>query len=177
MTEKIYISVGGNIGNREENMSNTVKTIARQMKITAISSLYETTPWGMPGQPNFLNAVICADYDGEPDKLFAILQAIEDELGRTRSRVWSSRTVDLDILLFGTRIINTLHLIIPHRHLALRDFYLVPLLEIFQDAVEPTSGIKYCEYERRMPTQIRTIIAKKEVTLWQDTITSLLKVQ
>ena len=177
MDDFVYISLGGNIGEREKWLTNALNEIYRRdgIQLTAISSLYDTEPWGMSAQPNFLNAVVEVKFSGEPHRLLDILQEIENTLGRERRGIWAPRTVDLDILLFGKQILDTARLTIPHRYLLLRDFFLVPLIEISPNVVHPISGAKLSDYERRLPPQLRTIKARKEVELWQDTITSLLK--
>lgn len=176
MNDEIYISLGGNIGDRAENLSSAVDRIARRMDVIALSSLYETEPWGLTGQPNFLNAVARIGYNDEPNVLLKDLQEIETELGRMRKTFWGKRTIDIDILLFGKVVITKPDLMIPHKYLLMRDFFIVPLLEIAPDIVHPVSRRKIAYYHEKMPQQLRTIISIKKDDRWQDIITSLSKV-
>jgi len=178
MTEKIFIALGGNIPDIdtvEKNLSEALLEIGRFCEIISVSSLYETSPWGMHNQKNFLNAVVSANFDGEPYELLSHTRGIERKIGRDKSGKWGPRKIDLDIILFGKRIIDEIDLIIPHRYLVFRDFFLVPLLEIEKECVNPNDGRKLSEYLERIPEQLRTIIGKREGKIWQNTITSLSK--
>lgn len=177
MRERVYIALGGNIGDVVKNFCRAAELIAQRCTIAKASSLYETEPWGLRDQPNFINAVIEIETALSPEDLLYFLQEIEDELGRQRQIRWGRRTIDLDIILFGSRMIDTVELKIPHRYLLYRDFFLVPLLEIEPDAEYPADGRKLAYFLERLPQQLRTIIGKKEDSLWKDTITSLLRAQ
>ncbi len=167
MSETVYIAFGSNVGDREGNLVKALGALARKCRVVAISSVYETEPWGFEKQPRFLNAVVKVEFDGEPEELLEILRQIEVSLGRQRRRKWAPRTIDLDILIFGSRRIDTPELCIPHKYLLLRDFFLVPLVEVDPDVVHPTDGVRLSEYAVRVPPQLRTIIGKKEVPRWQ----------
>ncbi len=173
MTEKVFISLGTNIGDLEQNLCTALCEICRDCKLLSASSIYETEPWGMKEQQNFLNAMIWIEYDNEPIELLYYLQAIEENIGKNKGGKWGPRKIDLDIILFGNRIINTMDLIIPHKYLLFRDFFLIPLLEIAPNITYPVDGKRLSEYSERIPPQLKTIISKKEVNLWRDTITSL----
>ncbi|MCD6596002.1 2-amino-4-hydroxy-6-hydroxymethyldihydropteridine diphosphokinase [bacterium] len=178
MKEKIFIALGGNIPNTQgvaQNFCKALLEIAVYCDIISVSSIYETKPWGIQNQKNFLNAVVSANFDGEPDELLSITQKIESEIGRGKSDKWGQRKIDLDIILFGNRVIGEMDLTIPHKYLIFRDFFLIPLLEIEPETVNPVDGRKISEYVERIPDQLKTIIGKKEVSIWQNTITSLSK--
>ena len=176
MKEIAYIALGGNIGDVVENFCRAIEAIARENTVLGASSIYETEPWGEIEQPNFLNAVVKIATTMEPLNLLHFLQEIEDALGRRREVRWGARTIDLDIVLFGSRIIDSVELTVPHRYLLYRDFFLLPLLEIDPELETPT-GAKLSRFAQRIPSQLRTIIGKREEPLWDDTITSLLKDQ
>lgn len=172
----IYLGLGTNQENKEENLINTLKLIFRDINIHSASSIYLTTPWGYPSQPDFYNAVISLKFDGSPQELLNFVKNVEQEIGRARSEIpWGPRKIDIDILLFDNLIINTPTLTIPHKFLVLRDFFLVPLLEISPDEIYPIDNRMLREYERRFPIQIRTIKSRLESKKWQDIITSLLR--
>ena len=177
MEDEIYISLGGNVGEREKFLCSAIEKIADKMNVLAASSLYETEPWGLTGQPNFLNAVLRVSFGGKPEEILKIFQEIEDELGRERKVVWGKRTIDIDILLFGNLIISTPALTIPHRYLLMRDFFMVPLVEIAPDVKHPLFDGKISDFEKKLPPQLRTIINIKEDETWRSITTSLLKDQ
>jgi len=173
MAADVYIAFGSNVGDRERNLTDALQAIARKMPIIGASSIYETEPWGLTKQRNFWNAVVAAQWDGEPVELLAFLESVEIAHGRKEKGTGAPRTIDLDILLFGARVIRRLDLVIPHRYLEMRDFFLVPLLEIAPETAHPATRIRLSEYMRRLPPQLKTIVAKKESALWLDTTTSL----
>jgi len=107
------------------------------LRVSKVSSLYETEAWGEIGQPAFLNAVAQLDTQTNALGLLRILQGIEADLGRVRTAHWGPRVIDLDILLFGQEVIAEETLRVPHPELAHRKFVLVPLLEVNPDAFHP----------------------------------------
>lgn len=127
-----YIGLGANLGNCELTLRRAIEHIKKipAVKLLRVSSFYETEPWGIDGQPNFINAAIKISTDLEPLTLLDELQRIELELGRIRREHWGARTIDLDILLIDGREISSERLTVPHKFLFARDFALVPLKEI-----------------------------------------------
>ena len=101
------------------------------VKLLRVSSFYESEPWGVVNQPNFLNAAIKISTELEPLTLLDELQLIESELGRVRREHWGARTIDLDILLIEGREFSSERLTVPHKFLFERDFAMIPLKEIF----------------------------------------------
>ena len=137
----VYIGIGSNLGNREENCRNAIKLLIESgIKVTKLSSKLETDPWGVVDQPKFINMAIKAETDQEPPALLHILENIETELGRRSEIRWGPRVIDLDILLYNTRIIKTPNLEIPHPGMQDRDFVLKPLAEIAPDVQHPVFG-------------------------------------
>ena len=131
MTE-VYIGFGSNLGNRQNNI-NTALSLLGQLKevdIVKVSSIIETDPLGGPKQDKFLNGVIKIMTTFSPDELLSALQVIENQLGRKREVRFGPRTIDLDILLYGDKIINSSKLKIPHPHMFEREFVMRPLREI-----------------------------------------------
>jgi len=102
--------------------------------------LFQSPPMGPQDQPDYLNAVALLETELGPERLLDGLQAIEDQHGRLRSRHWGERTLDLDILLYGDRQINTARLTVPHIGLAEREFVLYPLEKIQPELVVPGKG-------------------------------------
>ena len=134
----VFIGIGSNLGNREENCRNAIKLLIESgIKVTKLSSKFETEPWGVVDQPKFINMTIKAETDKEPSDLLRVLKNIETELGRRTEIRWGPRVIDLDILLYDDQIISTADLEIPHPEMRDRDFVLKPLAEIAPDIRHP----------------------------------------
>ena len=128
-----YLGLGSNLGNRELTLRRAIELVKKipNVKLLRVSSFYQTEPWGVKNQPNFINAAIKISTELEPLKLLDELQRIELELGRIRREHWGARTIDIDILLIDGIKISSERLTVPHKFLFERDFALVPLKEIF----------------------------------------------
>lgn len=134
----VYLGIGSNLGRREENCLKALKAIEEKgMKVKKQSLLYETEPWGVREQPDFINMAIEVETDLPPDKLLQIVKEIEKEMGRTETYKWGPRIIDIDILLYDDLIYETSDLKIPHPFMHERDFVLRPLSEIAPDKVHP----------------------------------------
>ena len=125
-----YLGLGANLGEREKTLRRAIECIKKipDVKLLRVSSFYETQPWGVEGQPNYINAAVKISTSLEPLTLLDELQRIELELGRIRREHWGARTIDIDIL-YGAEI-SSERLTVPHKFLFDRDFALVPLKEI-----------------------------------------------
>ena len=132
-----YLSLGANLGNREEMLREAVRRLAAAdgVKTLAVSSLYETEPWGKKDQPSFLNIAVSLQTTLSPEELLALTQAVETELGRVRHERWGPRTIDVDILHIEGVERNSPTLTLPHPYMTERAFVLVPLAEIAPDLV------------------------------------------
>ncbi len=139
MKKTVYIGLGSNVGEREQNLAAAVEQLGALGTVTARSSLYETEPMEVPNQPWFLNCVVALETDLMPKQLLARLLDIERSLGRKRAAAQPKgpRTIDLDILLFASSVIDTAGLTIPHPAMHQRRFVLEPLAEIAPDARHP----------------------------------------
>ncbi len=131
----VYLSLGSNLGDREQNIARAIEALgAHGVRVTRQSSLYETEPVDVRGGGWFLNCAVEAETDLMPRQLMNALLAIERTLGRRRGRVAEGpkepRKIDMDILLFGSTVVNMPELEIPHPRMAERRFVLVPLAEI-----------------------------------------------
>jgi len=134
----IYLSLGSNIGDRAKNIAKAIEALgARGVGVTKESSLYETEPVELREQAWFLNSVVKAETDLMPQQLMRALLAIEREMGRTRRVPKGPRLIDMDILLFGSSVVRTPELEIPHPRMAERRFVLLPLAEIAPAARHP----------------------------------------
>ena len=138
---KTFLLLGANLGDRLTTLSQAVHLIAESVgAVVQHSHLYETAPWGVVDQPAFLNQVIAVDTQLEPEAVLMQTQRIERELGRIRLEKWGARMIDIDILFYDQRIIETEQLTIPHPYLHRRRFTLVPLAEIAPDFRHPVLG-------------------------------------
>ena len=129
---EVFIGIGSNLGDRAVNIEKAVARITANPQIddVVLSSLIDTEPVGDLVQPNYLNGVVKFRTSLSPQELLGVLLSIEKELGRVRTVKNASRTIDLDILLYGDRIINQPDLQIPHPRMWEREFVMRPLLEI-----------------------------------------------
>lgn len=130
------------MGDRAQNIARAIAALgAHGVRVTRQSSLYETEPVDVRGDGWFLNCVIEAETELAPEELMQVLLSIERSLGRKRRAVSDgpkdSRTIDMDILLFGSRVVSTPELKIPHPRMAERRFVLVPFAEIAPDVRHP----------------------------------------
>lgn len=126
-----YLSLGSNIGDREEHLRRARELLEDAgVRIIRTSSLYETEPQDVRDQPWFLNMVIEVETALFPKQLLACIHKIEHELGRKRTTAKGPRTIDIDILLYGNFVVETAQLNIPHPRMAARRFVLEPLHEI-----------------------------------------------
>jgi len=135
-----YIGLGSNLGDREANIKSALGLLAREVEVVAVSSIYETEPWGYEDQPRFLNAACRIETTMPPSELLDLLKRIERQVGREATFPLGPRVIDLDILLYGQEVIETIRLIVPQRDLQERAFTLVPLAEIASEVVHPVLG-------------------------------------
>ena len=129
--ERIYIGMGSNLADPAEQLRSAIQALAQlpDSRFAGVSAFYQSDSL-LPGQPRYTNAVAAIDSELEPLDLLDALQAIEIDQGRERHERWGPRTLDLDILLFGDRLIDTPRLKVPHYHMQARPFVLYPLAEL-----------------------------------------------
>ncbi len=137
MENGVYLLLGSNLGNWEENLLGARNSIENIGSIITASSIYQTQAWGNTGQPDFLNQVLQITFEESPQKLLMKTLSIENAMGRIRTEKWSPRIIDIDILFFGQTILNEKNLIIPHPGISIRRFTLLPLAEIAPEFIHP----------------------------------------
>jgi 2-amino-4-hydroxy-6-hydroxymethyldihydropteridine diphosphokinase len=133
----VYLGLGTNLGDRRKNLEQALVFLAQRLKLVEKSAIYDTTPEENPNQPRFLNMVCHAYTSVAPDGLLAMVKGIEAKMGRTPGKANSPRPIDIDILFYGSEVICSPKLIIPHPSIAQRAFVLVPLAEIAPDLKHP----------------------------------------
>ncbi|MGA9700664.1 2-amino-4-hydroxy-6-hydroxymethyldihydropteridine diphosphokinase [Pseudomonas sp.] len=129
--ERIYIGMGSNLAAPDQQLRSAIAALAQLpgTRVAGVSALYQSDSL-LPGQPRYTNAVAALDSDLTPLELLDALQTIENDQGRERLERWGPRTLDLDILLFGERLIDEPRLKVPHYQMHLRAFVLYPLAEV-----------------------------------------------
>jgi 2-amino-4-hydroxy-6-hydroxymethyldihydropteridine diphosphokinase len=133
----VYLSLGSNVGDREANLNAAIAHLSALGEVLAVSSFYETEPVEFTAQPWFLNCCVKLDTEKMPRQLLAGILDLEQEMGRRRNEKKGPRNIDVDILLFGSSIIETKGLTIPHPALHERRFVLEPLAEIAPEVRHP----------------------------------------
>jgi 2-amino-4-hydroxy-6-hydroxymethyldihydropteridine diphosphokinase len=147
---RVFLGLGSNQGDRRENLARALQLLGKEITIVRTSSIYETEPVGYLDQDWFLNAVCQAQTDRGPRDLLELANRVEQALGRVRDIHWGPRTLDVDILLYGDRIVDEPDLQIPHPRLAERGFVLTPLSELAGELIHPTLGLTIAELRYRL---------------------------
>ena len=141
----VYLGLGSNLGDREDNLRRAVSLLSRRASLIALSSVYETKPWGYASQPAFLNVACLLETSLSPQDLLELAQSVERDLGRVPSFRYGPRVIDVDILLYGDEVIETPLLQVPHPRLWQRGFALTPLAEIAPGLAHPILGASIAE--------------------------------
>ena len=140
---QVYIALGSNLGNKRRNLVTAAALLAeRAGEVGAISSFYETEPWGFESEHSFLNAALMLETTLAPLDLLRLTQEVERELGRTAKTdsVYHDRLIDIDLLLYGEEVIDQPGLQIPHPLMHRRAFVMTPMAEIAPAVVHPVLG-------------------------------------
>ncbi len=147
---KAVVALGANIGNPREQMDLAVALLREATEVIAVSSYFVTKPVGGPEQPDYLNAVCILESDLPATDLLAVSQGIEKSLGRERTVQWGPRTIDLDLIQYGSLLSAADELELPHPRAHERRFVLEPWFEIEPDAILLTHG-KISELLAQLP--------------------------
>lgn len=142
MSSRVYLALGANLGRRRENLQQAVDALGEILAVEAISPLYETAPWGIVDQPDFINLCVAGRTHLAPAELLGAIKRIEKRLGREETERWGPRLIDIDIILYGAQVYDDGELSIPHPRFHDRAFVLVPLNDIAENVVDPRSGRK-----------------------------------
>ena len=154
----VYLGLGSNLGDRVANLQRGVKLLAEMVGVIELSSVYRTMPVGFSSQPEYLNAAGLVRTRLSPFELMHAIRVIETAVGRVRMVTNGPRTLDVDILLFGTAVLRSPPVTVPHPRLCERAFALEPLAELAPLLRHPTLGLTMSELLRRLRPGPRRIM-------------------
>ena len=160
----VYIGVGSNLGDKVGNCRRATEAIVSdgRNRIVQCSPLYQTEPVGKKDQGWFINGVFAVETSMEPGELLDFLLAAEKMMGRVRGERWGPRVIDLDILIFGHKVINEGALQIPHPRLHERRFVLAPLCDIAPNLVHPLLGKTISQILAELPGEEKVLPLPEE---------------
>ena len=141
----VLFALGTNLGDREANLRRAIAWLRRETTVDAVSAVYETAPMYDTDQGAFLNMCVAGRTGLAPEALLARLKAAEAEIGRVPSRPNGPRLIDLDLLLYGDRIVDRPDLAVPHPRMAERGFVLAPAADVAGDWIHPVEGRSVAE--------------------------------
>jgi 2-amino-4-hydroxy-6-hydroxymethyldihydropteridine diphosphokinase len=145
MSHQVFIALGTNLGDRPANLETALQALEPKVQIVARSPVYQTPPWGYQDQPDFLNQVVEGRTDLSPQELLVFLKQVESSMGRVKTVQDGPRIIDLDILFYDNRVLETPNLTIPHPRMEGRGFVLVPLADLAPDLLHPVFGLSVRE--------------------------------
>jgi 2-amino-4-hydroxy-6-hydroxymethyldihydropteridine diphosphokinase len=154
---KAYLLIGGNMGNRPQNLGLAVDLLAQTCRVTAQSALYETAAWGKTDQPSFLNQALALETGLAARELLQAALSIEEKMGRERSVKYGPRIIDIDILFFNDDMIDQPGLSIPHPEVQNRRFALEPLHEIAPKLKHPLLKKTISQLLKECPDKLKVI--------------------
>jgi 2-amino-4-hydroxy-6-hydroxymethyldihydropteridine diphosphokinase len=155
VSETTYLSLGSNLGDRAANLLAAVEQLHAAGRLVAVSALYETQPVDVPNQPWFLNCVAAIETDLTPKELLQLALRVEATMGRMRLSEKGARKIDIDVVLFGDRVVDEPGLKVPHPAMHGRRFVLEPLAEIAPEARHPELGKTALELLAALGTEQR----------------------
>jgi len=149
--KEVYLGLGSNLGDREKHLSDAVSLLTEEAgELLQCSSVWETEPWGFEADTTFLNMAISIETPLDVEEFFSVMHSIESRLGRERTgKGYCSRTIDIDVLFWGSEIINRNGIQVPHPAIQSRLFVLSPLNEIAADFIHPVSRLSVSEMLNR----------------------------
>lgn len=148
----VYLGLGSNLGDRRDHLAHGLRRLDEEFGITGVSSVWETDPVGYEDQPRFLNLVARVETDEAPRSVLETARSIEEERGRERTDQKNApRTLDIDLLLHGDRVVEEEGLTVPHPRMSERAFVVVPLLELDTMLEDPRTADRIAELDAADP--------------------------
>jgi len=140
LAKTVYLSLGSNLGDRRANLARTIELLGESgVRTLRVSSIFETEPMYLAGQPRFFNQIVEAETTFFPRQLLSITRSVEKTVGRKPGPPNGPRVIDIDIVLFGKSVVNLPGLAIPHPRMAERRFVLEPLAELAPELRHPVT--------------------------------------
>lgn len=162
MQTDVYLALGSNLGEREQNLEIALHRLAASgLRIVQVSSIYETEPVGYRDQDWFLNMAARAETNLQPSQALQVIRQVETDLGRERKILNGPRTIDIDILFWGGEVIDTPELTVPHPRLHERRFVLLPLADIGGRFVHPVMKISVQELLKELKSSEQVRVFKE----------------
>jgi 2-amino-4-hydroxy-6-hydroxymethyldihydropteridine diphosphokinase len=141
VSTRAFLGLGANLGDPRAQLEEALRRLERPgLRVVRVAPYYRSSPVGPTGQPDYVNSAAEIETDLEPEALLDVAKAIEAELGRVTGMRWGPRVIDVDLLIYGTRCVDTPRLVIPHRELVHRRFVLAPLADLAPTLVVPGTG-------------------------------------
>ena len=156
----IYLALGSNVGDRVQNISNSIALLDSKITNIKTAQSYESKPVGFVDQNNFINTVIRGETELPPEELLIFIKEIEKNIGRIERFKWGPREIDIDIIFYDSIEINTTNLTIPHPRYLERDFVLLPLIDLDENILDPIKKKSIKNIYESMNDQDASIIRK-----------------
>jgi len=153
LTEQVFIGLGSNLGDRQENLDTAIQAVSKFAKVLRVSHFYDTPPYGYTNQNRFLNAAIEIETGLHPEELLKSLLGLETLMGRVREFANGPRIIDLDLLFYDDWCLETRILTLPHPAISDRMFVLEPLCDLAPKFIHPKLGVTLAELKNQLKSQ------------------------